>query len=49
MTRHFEVRYDPFKQTIVPLDTLDNVRDTVRDLKAHITTVTSALEKITMH
>ncbi|XP_071791966.1 tyrosine 3-monooxygenase-like [Asterias amurensis] len=49
MTRNFEVRYDPFKQTIIPLDTLDNVRDTVRDLKAHITTVTSALEKITMH
>ncbi|XP_022098425.1 tyrosine 3-monooxygenase-like [Acanthaster planci] len=46
MKKPFDVRYDPYTKKIITLDRVENVRDTVREMKGQLNTVSSALEKI---
>eukprot|EP00057_Strongylocentrotus_purpuratus_P031955 XP_786206.1 PREDICTED: tyrosine 3-monooxygenase isoform X1 [Strongylocentrotus purpuratus] len=46
MARPYNVRYDPYTQSIQVIDKVDKLRDAIRDLNGQMVVLTSAIEKL---
>ncbi|XP_071476864.1 tyrosine 3-monooxygenase-like [Diadema antillarum] len=47
MARPYNVRYDPYTQSVQVIDKVDKLRDAIRDLNDQMVVLTSAIEKLT--